>query len=69
MDQFGLTELQAKKYSSTLGAMVKSMGLTGEETLNMATDLTGLTADFASFYNLDHDAAFDKIRAGISGEN
>lgn len=67
-DSFGLSELQAKQYNGTLGAMLKSSGLTGDAVVDMSTDLTGLSADMASFYNLDHDTAFDKIRAGISGE-
>ena len=66
--QFGLTEIQAKKFTSTLGAMMKSAGLAGDEIATMSTDLSGLAADMASFYNLDFDTAFQKIRAGISGE-
>ena len=66
--QFGLTELQAKRFTSTLGAMMKSSGLAGDEIIGMSTDLAGLAADMASFYNLDFDTAFQKIRAGISGE-
>lgn len=30
--------------------------------------MTALTADMASFYNLDHETAFEKLRAGLSGE-
>ena len=66
--QFGLTETQAKKFTSTLGAMMKSSGLAGNEITQMSTDLAGLAADMASFYNLDFDTAFEKIRSGISGE-
>lgn len=66
--QFGLTETQAKKFTSTLGAMMKSSGLAGNEIINMSTDLAGLAADMASFYNLDFETAFEKIRSGISGE-
>ena len=66
--QFGLTEIQAKRFTSTLGAMMKSSGLAGPEIVNMSTDLAGLAADMASFYNLDFDTAFQKIRSGISGE-
>ena len=66
--QFGLTELQAKKFTSTLGAMMKSSGLAGNEIVQMSTDLAGLAADMASFYNLDFETAFEKIRSGISGE-
>lgn len=65
---YGISELAAKKYTGTLGAMTKSMGLTGEESVELSTNLTGLAGDFASFYNLDHEDAFNKIRAGISGE-
>lgn len=66
--QFGLTETQAKKFTSTLGAMMKSAGLAGPEIVGMSTDLAGLAADMASFYNLDFETAFQKIRSGISGE-
>lgn len=65
---FGMSELQAKQFTSTMGSMVKSMGLTDEQTFEMSTTLAGLSGDFASFYNLDHEDAFAKIRAGISGE-
>lgn len=66
--QFGLTELQAKKFTSTLGAMMKSSGMAGPEIVKMSEDLAGLAADMASFYNLDFETAFQKIRSGISGE-
>lgn len=66
--QFGLTETQAKRFTSTLGAMAKSAGLSGNQIVDMSTDLAGLAADMASFYNLDFDTAFQKIRSGISGE-
>ena len=67
-ENFGLTETQAKKFTSTLGAMMKSAGLAGPEIVTMSTDLAGLAADMASFYNLDFETAFQKIRSGISGE-
>ena len=66
--QFGLTETQAKKFASTLGAMMKSAGMSGDQIVQMSTDLAGLAADMASFYNLDFETAFQKIRSGISGE-
>lgn len=66
--QFGLTETQAKKFTSTLGAMMKSAGVSGDEIVEMSTSLSGLAADMASFYNLDFETAFQKIRSGISGE-
>lgn len=66
-NQFGLTELQAKRYASTLGAMMKSSGLAGDEILDMSTGLAGLAADMASFYNLPFDEAFSKIQSGMAG--
>lgn len=65
--QFGLTELQAKKFASTMGAMMKSSGMAGSEIIEVSTDLAGLAADMASFYNLDFEEAFAKIRSGMSG--
>ena len=66
--QYGLTETAAKKYTSTIGAMLKSQGMADDEIVQTSTDLAGLTADMASFYNLDFETAFQKIRSGISGE-
>lgn len=68
ISQFGLTETQAKKFASTMGAMMKSSGLAGREIVGMSEDLAGLAADMASFYNMDFETAFAKIRSGISGE-
>lgn len=67
-DQFGLTETKAKQFSSTMGAMLKSAGLAGDKIVDVSTDLAGLAADMTSFYNLDFDEAFAKIRSGISGQ-
>ncbi len=68
LESFGLSELSAKRYSSTLGAMMKSSGLAGDQMKEMSLRLTELSADMASFYNLSNDEAFNKIRSGISGE-
>ena len=68
LNAYGLSELSAKKYASTMGAMLKSMGLSGDAVLDMSQSITALAGDMASFYNLSGDDAFNKIRAGISGE-
>lgn len=68
LESYGLSELSAKRYSSTMGAMLKSMGLSNEAVLDMSQSVTALAGDMASFYNLSGDDAFNKIRAGISGE-
>lgn len=66
--QFGLSETSAKQFTSTMGAMLKSMGFTTSAAAGMSMEITGLAADMASFYNLDSKEAFNKIRSGISGE-
>ncbi len=65
---YGLSELQAKQFSSTIGAMTKSMGLSQDEVTKMSIGLTGLAGDMGSFYNLAPEEAFEKLRSGISGE-
>jgi hypothetical protein len=65
---FGLTETAAKRYASTIGSMLKSQGVSGSDVLTVSENIAGLAADMASFYNLDFDTAFEKLRSGISGE-
>ena len=65
---FGMSELQAKQFNGTIGAMFKSMGLGSQDVLSMSEGITGLAGDFASFYNLKPEEAFEKLRSGISGE-
>ncbi|MCI8810389.1 MAG: hypothetical protein HFF84_09745 [Oscillibacter sp.] len=67
-EAYGLSELAAKQYTGTMGAMLKSSGLATSAAQEMSMTLTGLAGDIASFYNLGTDTAFEKIRAGISGE-
>ena len=58
---YGMNEVSAKRYAGTIGAMLKSSGLAGDAIVDMSKDM-------ASFYNLDLETAFEKIRSGISGE-
>jgi len=66
--QFGLSELAAKQYSGTMMAMLKSSGVAQGAASDMSIALAGLAGDLASFYNIETDEAFRKLRAGISGE-
>lgn len=68
LEAYGLSELSAKQYSGTLGAMMKSSEITGDRLVKMSEKLSGLAGDFSSFYNIAQDDAFEKIRSGISGE-
>ena len=65
---YGMNEVSAKRYAGTIGAMLKSSGLAGDAIVDMSKAMVGLAGDMASFYNLDLETAFEKIRSGISGE-
>jgi hypothetical protein len=68
LKNFGLSELSAKQFTGTLGALMKSSGVSSKYLIEMSENLAGLSGDFASFYNLKPEEAFEKIKAGISGE-
>lgn len=60
-EQFGISELSAKQFTGTMGAMLKSMGLGNKDITDMSIALSGLAGDMASFYNLDPEEAFEKL--------
>ena len=66
--QFGLSETSAKKYASTLGSIMKGMGINGSQLVEMSEGLTGLAADMASFKNIKPEEAFVKLQSAITGE-
>lgn len=68
MKQFGISELNAKQYMGTFGAMSKAFGNSVSEAYEQAKILTSLTGDVASFYNLSTDEAFTKLKAVYTGE-
>lgn len=68
LNAFGLNELSAKQFAGTMGAMLKSSGLSGDAVSEMSMKIAELSGDMASFYNLSGEDAFNKLRSGISGE-
>ena len=68
LDSFGLSELSAKRFTATIGAMFKTAGVTGEKLKIMSESVAALSGDMASFYDIDAGEAFYKLMAGISGE-
>ena len=64
----GMSETTAKKYTGTFGAMAKSFGFTTEEATNLAMAITSMVGDVSSFYNLDHDLAYTKLKSIFTGE-
>lgn len=68
INQFGLSETVAKRMTGTYGAMSKAFGFSEKSAYDMATTLTGLAGDVASFYNLDPTEAYTKLKSVFSGE-
>lgn len=68
ISQFGLSETVAKRMTGTYGAMSKAFGFSEKSAYDMATTLTGLAGDVASFYNLDPTEAYTKLKSVFSGE-
>lgn len=64
----GLSETMAKKYAGTFGAMANAFGFTEREAYELATTLTTLSGDIASFYNITQDEAFTKLKSVFTGE-
>lgn len=67
-EKFGLSELAAKQYSGTMMSMLRSSNVAQKEAANMSVNLAGLAGDIASFYNIETDVAFAKLRSGMSGQ-
>lgn len=65
---FGIGELAAKDYASTLGAAFSTGDLSDSQIFEISTALVGLSGDLASFYNISQDDAFQKIFSGMTGE-
>ena len=65
--QFGMTEMQAKKYATTLGLVAKSQGATTDEAEDMGEKLAGLAVDFGAAFQMDPDTALTKLRSALTG--
>lgn len=68
MKSFGLTEYQAKKTASTLMAMSNGMEINAQAGKIMSVNLTKLSADMASFYNVSQNIAETALQSVFTGE-
>lgn len=68
IEHFGISEFAAKQTSGSFMAMAKAIGITKETASDMAVELTGLTGDFASFYNISQEYARVAISSVFTGE-
>lgn len=68
IENFGISELTAKRTASTYMAMAKGMGIVDDVASDMAITMTGLTADIASFYNMSQERADVILKSVYTGE-
>lgn len=68
IENFGISELSAKRTASTYMAMAKGMGIAEDVASDMAITMTGLTADIASFYNMSQERADVILKSVYTGE-
>lgn len=64
----GLNAVAIRKNTGVIYNMTSSMGVAEDNALKMSKGISLLSEDMASFYNLDSSEAFNKLRAGLTGE-
>lgn len=64
----GLNAADARRQAATFNVMFNSMELGEQKSYDLATSLTKLAYDMSSFRNMSPEEAFEKLRAGITGE-
>lgn len=62
------TKLETQRQAAVFFNMANGMGLARNESYRLATQMTNMSADFASFFNLRPEEAFIKLSAAITGE-
>lgn len=68
VNSFGISKLTAKQTGSTFMAMARGMGLAEKNASDMSIALTGLSADMASFYNVDQEISSTALKSIFTGE-
>lgn len=67
-EAYGLSKVQATSAVSAFGALGKGIGLSESEAAGMATTLTGLSADLASYFNTSTDESAKALEGIFTGE-
>lgn len=68
IENFGMSELAAKKTASTYMSMSTSLGLSQSAAAEMSVTVAGLSGDMASFYNVSQDIAATALASIWTGE-
>lgn len=65
---FGMSRKAALDFSSSFGLILQGAGETEAKSADMSVALAKLSADLASFYNVDVEDAAQKLKSGLVGE-
>lgn len=68
IQDFGMSELTAKQVASRFQAMGTAMGFSQRKMADMSLQLTKLTADMASFYDMEQSDVARNLQAVFTGE-
>ena len=68
LDQFGLSKLAASEAAASFGALAKGMGLSDKRAATLSKELTGLSADLASYFNLSNEDAASALEGIFTGQ-
>lgn len=67
ISKFGLTGLEARKLAGIFGGILKASHIVGDAQQEMSKNLTALSGDIASFYNMTVSEASAKLQSGLVG--
>lgn len=68
IQKFGMSELSVKQFASRFQAMGVAMGFPQGKMADMSVQLTKLTADMASFYDVEQSAVAEDLAAIFTGQ-
>ena len=64
----GVNKVNMQSNIATIYSMTNAMGVSSDNALTMSKSVSLLAEDLASFHNIDSGEAFNKLRAGLTGE-
>lgn len=68
IQKFGMSELSVKQFASRFQAMGVAMGFSQGKMADMSVNLTKLTADMASFYDVEQSAVAEDLASIFTGQ-
>ena len=67
-EKLGANAAEVSKNIGTFMSLAKSFGVAGDQAYLMSKNMTQLAYDYASFFNISVEDAFQKLRSGFVGE-